>query len=290
MTATMDEPDELSTLARDLHRLMEPIHTVSYFSPESRDAIAACGFKGYWMGYFAARAAPLGAVGPAVVEATFYNFAPDRVRRALPDAWTFATPEEAMAARLTGATAALRRAITDRSPGADDAAVLEPVVTVLERCADAAPSEGRVLFAAQRSAPAPAEADLLGRLWQAVTSLREHRGDGHVAALLTLGVSGRESHVLAAARRGRTEPGMYAALRDFTDEEWALRQDSLRDQGVLDEAGKATQMGAVLIEELEAVTDRRASTAYESLTDDEAAMLRSVLAPLSAAAKPEAAG
>ena len=274
--------------AREIWKLLEPIHTVTYFSPESRDAIAACGFKGYWMGYFAARSAPMGAVGPGPVEATFYNFPADRVRRALPDAWSYATPEQAMSARLRGAEDALRRAIDERSPGADEAAGLEQVVDALERCVRDASPDGRPLFAAQRSAPEPDTR--LGRLWQAATSLREHRGDGHVAALLTLGISARESHVLAAARRGKTEPGFYSSFREYTDEEWHARQSDLRDRGIVDTDGHLTDDGEALVQRLERVTDERAAHAYASLTADVLDVLREVLAPITAAAKPEAAG
>ena len=289
----MSEPgttdaSDTSTAAREVWRLIEPIHTVTYFSPESHQAIGACGFKGFWMGYFAARSAPLGPVGPGPVEATFYNFAPDRVRRALPDAWTYATPQAAMDARLAGAEQALTRAVADRSPGADDAAALAPVVDVLERCAEAASPDGRPLFAAQRSAPRPER--LIGRLWQAATSLREHRGDGHVAALVTLGIAGRESHVLAAARRGKTEAGFYSSFRDYSDEEWRDRQADLRSRGIVDGEGLLTGEGQSLVQHLEDVTDLRAAPAYASLTADELGAIREVLSPITAAAKPEAAG
>ena len=72
---------------------LEAVHAVTYFAPESRAALADLGLRGFWMGYFAGRAAPLGPVGPGVVEATFFNFHPAMVRRAIPDAWTFASPE-----------------------------------------------------------------------------------------------------------------------------------------------------------------------------------------------------
>ncbi len=54
----------------------EPLHAVVYFAPEIPEADRALGLKGFWMSYFAGRAAPLGPVGPEVVTATFFNFAP----------------------------------------------------------------------------------------------------------------------------------------------------------------------------------------------------------------------
>ena len=62
------------------------------------------GLHGFWNGYFAARAAPLGAVGPEVVTATFYNFAPGFVARRVPGIWTATTPEAARRRGWTGST------------------------------------------------------------------------------------------------------------------------------------------------------------------------------------------
>ena len=71
----------------------ETIHAVTYFADESRAAANSCGMKGFWMGYFGFRAAPLGAVGADVIVEDFFSFAPRKVERAIPDAWSFATPE-----------------------------------------------------------------------------------------------------------------------------------------------------------------------------------------------------
>jgi hypothetical protein len=65
------EPD----LARRFFNRFEPVHGVTYFAPEARAALDGLGYRGYWMGYFAARSAPLGEVAPEVVTAIFYNFA-----------------------------------------------------------------------------------------------------------------------------------------------------------------------------------------------------------------------
>src|SRR5688500_7564154 len=97
------------TVARKLWQRLELVHAVTYFAPEATGALRDAGYRGFWMGYFAGRAAPLGAAGPDVVRALFYNFAPARVARALPDAWGFAPPEAALSARLDGSMAALRR-------------------------------------------------------------------------------------------------------------------------------------------------------------------------------------
>ena len=79
-------------LSRVIWHQLECINAVTYFSPECREAPVGLGLRGFWMGYFACRAAPLGPVGAPVVEATFFNFHPARVHRAIPDAWNSARP------------------------------------------------------------------------------------------------------------------------------------------------------------------------------------------------------
>src|SRR5246127_173706 len=96
-------------LARRLYDRFEPVHAVTYFAPEARAALDNLGYRGFWMGYFAARSAPLGQVAPEVVTAVFYNFAPSRVAKALPAAWEIAGPRLALRAREESAVAALRR-------------------------------------------------------------------------------------------------------------------------------------------------------------------------------------
>ena len=64
--------------------------------------------RGFWRGYFAMRAAPLGPVGAGVVTALFHGFAPRMVARAVPEVWSMAAPEVALQARQRGAVAALQ--------------------------------------------------------------------------------------------------------------------------------------------------------------------------------------
>jgi hypothetical protein len=184
------------TQARALWRLVEPLHAVVYFAPEPLAALDAAGYRGFWMGYFAGRAAPLGAVGADVVHAAFYNFAYERVAKALPAAWDFAPPEAALRAREHGAVAALRRQLAEVAEGPAVARAAE----LASRAAAAVPLAGRVLGAANHALPVPEQP--LARLWHAATVLREHRGDGHIAALLAAGIGGRESHVFHAAASG----------------------------------------------------------------------------------------
>ena len=261
--------------ARDLWTLLEPIHAVTYFSPEPLDALRAAGFRGFWMGYFAGRAAPLGQVGPEVVHALFHNFTHERVARALPDAWSHASPEAALVARLDGSVAALRRSLGDHV----DPTQIDRAAELAARVALALPPEGRALYAANRSLAEPSRP--LARLWHAATLLREHRGDGHVAALVVAGIGGRESHVLHALSSG-TPPEVYTKARDFSEAEWAGCLRSLRIKGLANSDG-LTDEGIRVKQEVEDRTDALASEGLGSLTATERDELLALLRPIAGA-------
>lgn len=262
--------------ARELWRLVEPVHAVTYFSPEPLAALREAGYRGFWMGYFAGRAAPLGRPSAELVHALFHNFSFAHVARAVPDAWGFAPPEAALDARLRGSVAALRRQI-----GSDaDPAAIARAADLATRAAVSAPLEGRALYAANRALPVPDEP--VARLWHAATLLREHRGDGHVAALTAAGVGGRASHVLHALATG-TPAGVYATARGLDDDEWATVLAGLRERGLVGEDGGLSAAGRALKDGVEEVTDDLAATALEVLGDDDLAELLSALAPLRAA-------
>ncbi len=174
----MGAPEEPSRTARELWLAVEPIHAVIYFVPDVYDALADAGTKGFWMGYFGHRAAPMGAVSAGVVQATFFNFAPARVQRAVPDVWDHVRPDELCRVRREASARLLAR-LTAELPDTTVADAVEH----LEAVAAAADTAGRPLAAAnQQLAPVR---DLHERLWQATTTIREHRGDGHVAVLVS---------------------------------------------------------------------------------------------------------
>jgi hypothetical protein len=262
---------------RDLWQLLEPIHAVTYFSAEPIAALKEAGYRGFWMGYFAGRAAPLGPVSAEFVHAVFYNFTFGHVAKAIPDAWGFAAPSTALVARSQGSVAALRRLLGADADSADVARAAE----LAWRAAASAPLEGRPLYAANRALPAPDEP--LALLWHAATLLREHRGDGHVATLAAHGIGGRESHVFHALSAG-IPVVVYEVARNFDAEEWSSLVAGLQQRGLVDEAGAGlTGEGRALKQAIEATTDDLAAPAYSSLTDDELDELAAVLRPLTKA-------
>ena len=263
--------------ARRMWQLYEPIHDVTYFTPEARAAADSLGVRGFWMGYFALRVAPLGPVGPAVAAAAFFGFHPDRVARALPDAWTYTNPHDAIRVRLAGADAALRRLwgdVTVESQEVADAADLA------WQAASAADTAGRILAAANQALPRPAQPHLA--LWQATTTLREHRGDGHIAVLLARGVSPVQAHLIKAAA-GEADPAVLRESRRWSADAWRSAVEELSATGWLDVVAHLTPAGAAQHDEIEAATDRAAMQPWRALGEPATARLAELVTPLAAA-------
>lgn len=237
---------------------LEPYHAVTYFAPESREATTALGCKGGWMSYFALRAAPLGAAPAELVTATFYNFHPGRVGRAIPAAWEAANPPDFVAARTRSVDAALRRLLGDVVESAEVAEAAE----LAREAALAAPVAGRPLAAANAPLPWPDEPHLV--LWHAQTLLRESRGDGHVSALVSAGLSPCEALVTFAAD-GLAVADALRGARGWSEAEWADASGRLRRRGLLDEAGKLTDEGAALRSWVEERTDLGAEASWSAL-------------------------
>jgi hypothetical protein len=261
--------------ARNAWTTLEPYHAMIYFVPEARAAFTALGLKGYWMGYFASRSAAMGAASANLITATFYNFHPRMVARAIPDAWHITTPERVLAARYESANTALRRLLGERisSPELAEAAALVRQAT--EGC-DVA---GRPLFAAHIALPWPTEPHLV--LWHATTLLREFRGDGHIVALLSAGLDGCEAHITLAGT-GKVSRQMIQPTRGWTDEEWDAAQTRLREHGLLDDEGKLTKQGNTLRQTIEDRTDLLALPPWQHLGAERYNRLLQLVHPLSA--------
>ena len=263
--------------ARRMWTLFEPVHVVTYFTPEARAGFEAAGLRGFWRGYFAGRAAPLGRPGPAVVTASFYNFAPPMVARALPAVWDLVTPQDALTARSAGAVAALRRLLGERAAG------LTALADGLLRATDGLDCSGRVLAAANAALPAPAEP--AARLWHAATLLREHRGDGHSAALLAADIEGCEALVLRAGADLSRE--VLQPIRGWSDEEWDQAAARLAGRGWLGEDGRVTPEGTAARQAVEDATDRAAARAWARLGPAATEELAGLLAPVARACAAE---
>ncbi|MDQ3628419.1 MAG: hypothetical protein M3419_06375 [Actinomycetota bacterium] len=262
----VDHDDEILHLGRKAWGSLELLHVVGYFAPETQAAYEALGLKGR-AGYFASRSAPMGEVDAPMTVATFYVFAPRAVASVLPQAWSVAPPEQVTRARYEGVAAALHRIVGDVD-------VDEAVALVRTACGALTP-QGRPLYAAHTSLPWPDEP--LMQLWHAATLVREHRGDGHVAALVHAGVGPLEALVLNGLAAGNTE--FLQKRRGWTSEEWADTRASLREQGLLD-GEQLSADGQTLVAALEVDTERAAAEGWAHLGAEGTARLVELVTPL----------
>ncbi|MEU3461158.1 hypothetical protein ABZ721_14520 [Streptomyces sp. NPDC006733] len=259
---------------RQMWHLLEPVHAVVYYAPEVFDEVGALGFDTAqrWPSYFALRAAPLGTPGAGQVASAFYSFDPHMVAEHIPAAWDIAAPEAVLAARERGVDRAYRALLGDRIVGAD----LAEAATLARRAAEAAPTAGRPLAAANAALPWPKEPHLV--LWHAATILREHRGDGHLAALLTASLDPVEALVSFAAIGAAPEETF--ASRGWGEPAWAAARERLIARGLLDADGAVTDAGRAVRAEVERRTDDLAAAPWRALGADDTARLAELLGPL----------
>lgn len=264
-------------------RLLEPIHAVAYFTPEPLAAYTEAGTKGFWMGYVASRAAPLGPVNAAPVIAMFANFHPRRILRALPDAWGFTSPEAMLEARRSGSTAALRRIWAEHHGMREaDEVALAQLADELTEIAEDAPPDGRGLFAANLTVERTG--DPVSDLWRAATLLREHRGDGHIAAYITEGLTGVQANLLQVGV-GRIPAETLRTARAWEPDEWRAEAEGLAASGLLFHSGKATMSGQDTLLRVEAATDRAAWGAFARSDPAHLDRLEESLRPLAEAVR-----
>jgi hypothetical protein len=256
-----------------LWALGEPLHALVYFADEVLAAGKAAGLEGFWQIYFAFRAAPLGAVGADVVTATFYNFAPDFVARRVPAVWSQLTPAGALDARLAGVDAAVSRVLGREWPHSAEAV---EAARLAATAAAAVGVPGRPLAAGNAGLPVPEEPHLA--LWQAFTTLREHRGDGHNIALAQREIDGIGAHVLAAAA-GRSSREWLQKARGWDDTAWDGAVERVTGRGWLDDDG-LTAEGLAIVAAVEADTDRLALAPWRALGDAGCDRLAALLAPV----------
>lgn len=263
----------MSSIARRMFELIEPIGVIPYSSDEANKPLFDLGFTNYWDVYFAGRAAPLGLVPAEVVDALFYNFAPGEVARHIPKVWRTTTPEAAIAARQIGCVRVLRRILGHHV----DSPAFAHAVHLLLKAATSAPYEGRPMYAALRATQVP-EGDVAG-LFHAATLLREHRGDGHIAALMTEGIGGLEAHVLVALDMG-IPAEKFGRIHHLPAAQIAAVVDGMRDRDLIGDDGQLTKEGRAVRQRVEALTDGLAAKPYESLEPDEIDELVESLEPL----------
>ncbi len=271
----MTPVDPGAAIARRMFELVEPIGVIPYAADEPNEAMFALGFTDYWDTYFAGRAAPLGLVPAEVVDALFYNFAPGEVARHIPKVWDTTTPDAAIAAREAGCVKALRRILGDDV----DTPAFARATDLLLAAATSAPIEGRPMYAALRAIAIPEE--VVARCFHAASLLREHRGDGHIAALMVEGIGGLEAHVLLALDLGMPAHA-FGRIHHLPAAQVDALIEGMRGRGLIDDAGLLSERGRAVKGRVEALTDELAAKPYECLEPAELEELTATLEPLAA--------
>jgi hypothetical protein len=267
---------EGAELAHKAHRTLEPLHILTYFAPEPGERYAALGIKGGMRGYFASRGAALGVVPAEVVIATFFNFSPVGIHKAIPSAWEVTTPEAVLEARYAATSDAYRRVLGDDvldSAEMAEAAELAREATTVLRC------EGRPLYAANASLAWPKPPHL--QLFHAQTLLRESRGDAHIAALVVAGLDAVEALVTYPTTGTGLPVEVLRATRGWTDEEWDAGVARASARGLLNSEGDLTTYGTELREVIEAQTNAADAAPYLHLGAERTARLRELARPWS---------
>ncbi|SDI34902.1 SCO6745 family protein [Nonomuraea jiangxiensis] len=253
---------------------LEPLHAVLYFSPPAFEAAAELGYEvePRWPSYFAYRTAPLGRAGARLATAAYYSFSPRTIAEHVPGVWAVASPEQVLATRLAAIDRTYRQLLGDgvAAPEMKEAAELA------RRAAESVTVGGRPFAAANLDLPWPDEPHLV--LWQAATVLREHRGDGHVAALLAAELDPCESLVSFAAIGAA--PVANFGGRGWSEEEWAAASERLAARGLVGPDGQATERGQALRDQVERMTDELAAEPWRLLGEERAERLARLGSPL----------
>ena len=259
---------------------VERFHALCYVAPEVRVAADEAGLKGFRMNYFASRVAPVGPVGPDIVQSTFFYYGPRYVQRAIPDAWEFSTPSAVIAARYRGMDLSLRSIYSDGVASSEMAEAAE----LVREAAAACESIGRVLYAGWASLPWPDQPHMT--LWHGCTLLREYRAGNHLVSICAEGLDGCEAIVSHVAVGGA--PRVW--IRDeagWTEDEEKAAIERLQARGWLDAAGQATaecHAGRARIEEL---TDRLDFPVWEHLGESKGRRLFDLLSQLASSLPPD---
>ena len=243
--------------AGQLSRALDRLHSTIYFAPESVERVTELGLEHQRAQYFASRSAPMGAVNAKVVAATFYNFNPELIAKAIPAAWEIASPTAITRVRYEIVDAVIPKILGEtrvRSPE------FAHSMAIVRRTAEA-------LYAGHAELDWPETSH--GQLWHAITLLREYRGDGHIAALVTHGLSGIEALITHVATGTGFDPEFGRKLRGWSQQQWGEAVDALRRRDLLDNDGQLTAAGNDLRTKIEDLTDELAYAPWRTVPDDD---------------------
>lgn len=269
--STFRHSDRARQYARQAYQSFEPLHLVAYFSPQVGAKAKELGLK-WGESYFGFRGAPLGRCSAPVVNATFYNWNPEGVEKGWTGALAKYDPDQLIAAREDIADGALTEAFGEELVSSD---ALPRVVDRFNELLASAEPAGRALGAANLALATPAKPHVA--LWQAFTTLREWRGDGHIAALVVNGLSPVEALVFHEAQH--PDPSVKSSKmgreqtqssRRWSDADWTEAAEGLASRGLLEFADggeRLTSDGAALYQVIEDQTDDASAGIWEDVSD-----------------------
>jgi hypothetical protein len=133
------------------------------------------------------------------------------------------------------------------------------------------------MYAALRALPLPEEP--VARLFHAASLLREHRGDGHIAALMAEGIGGLEAHVLLALDLGIPAP-TFGRIHHLPSALLSDLIDGMKGRGLIEDEETFTPAGRQVKDRVETMTDDLAAVPYEALDTAELDELIAALEPL----------
>ena len=249
------------SIARQMWETVERYHQLCYWAPEVREAGTRAGLKGFWMNYFATRVAPLGPVSPETVQSLFFYYSPSRIRRAIPDAWSYASPNDVLAARYQGMNEALRRELG----GLVDSKDVTRAVELTQEAIATIEGTGRTLYSGWNALPCTEEPHVA--LWHCCTVLREHRSGSHLMALAIEELDGPQS-VITQVAVDEAPSDWIQHEAGWSDEAVDEAKKHLRDRGWLDADGQATPQCYEGRSRLEALTDKLDQRHWEQLGED----------------------
>jgi hypothetical protein len=250
-----------TTAARRLRDALEPLAAQGFGA--AREPLKALGLR-FLPGYVWGRAAALGEPTAAVVVAAFGVFEPTFLAAAYETGRATASRTDVLEARSIGASQRLEEILGDEPD-------VGPVADALLVALDAIAGTGRPLFSGLREVARPPTT--YGSLWRAADLVREHRGDGHLAACVAAGLGPVEMNLMTelwvgyplreyASTRGHAPEVIDAAIDQLRARGW-IDGDVLSPEGIVvrdgiesDTDASQAQLVAALGDRLEWVVDR----------------------------------
>jgi hypothetical protein len=207
------------------------------------------------------RSAAMRTDNPAVVWSTFFNPNPAGIYRLIPSTWEKTSFEAALAAQSDAIDAPFKAATASMAPGE-----LAELAALCRKVTEAANDnyEGRPLFSGLASLPLPTSDHMM--VWHAARLLREHRGDGHISALVVEGLGRVDALVVHAAMLPMFGDGLRRSRR-WSMDDWNTSIASLRRRGWLtdDDTLTFTPEGKARREWIEDRTNELAALAFDPI-------------------------